>query len=81
MENPMFTTASSLAQRLSEVEKIQIRGANPGRLDWLFYNIYQYEIALPKEKALQMFYEVQEYLLEKFKVNSQATGFGATWAF
>lgn len=77
----MYTTIDGLANRLSEVEKIKIRGANSASLEWLFYNIFQYEIDLPTDQALEMFKKVQVNLIEKFTENSKTTGFGRTWAF
>ena len=77
----MFTDSTALANRLSEVEKMKIRGANQARLEWLFNNIYQYEIALPKQEGMKMFKTVQEILQERFTENSKTTGFGRTWAF
>ena len=77
----MFIDSTILAARLSAVEKMQIRGANPGRLEWLFNNIYRYEIDLPREAAMKMFTEVQNILIQQLTENSKTTGFGRTWAF
>ena len=77
----MYTTVDGLVNRLSEVEKIKIRGASSASLEWLFYNIFQYEIDLPEDQALEMFWKVKLNVMEKFTENSKTTGFGRTWAF
>lgn len=77
----MFTDSTILANRLTEVEKMKIRAANPSRLEWLFNNIYRHEIALSREEGMKMFTNVQEILLERFTENGKSEGFGRTWAF
>ena len=77
----MFSSAPLLFSRLTEVEKIQLRNASEGQVDWMFHNIFKYEIGLPIEAARQLFGEVVSITKENFVKDSQGTGFGKTWVF
>ena len=74
-------SSSILAARLTEVEKIQLRSATTGRLEWLLNNIYKYELRLPHDEALQALTEIKRQLEAKFAADGAKPGFGLTWAF
>lgn len=74
-------SSSILAARLTEVEKIQLRGASPGRLEWLVHNIYKHELGLPHDEALVALTEIKQQLEVKFAASAAKPGFGLTWAF
>jgi hypothetical protein len=74
-------SSSILLARLTEVEKIQLRAASPGRLEWLLNNIYKHELHLPHDEALVALTEIKRQLEMKFSADGAKSGFGLTWAF
>ena len=74
-------SCSILAARLTEVEKIKLRGATPGQIEWLLNNIYKHEIDLPYDQALAALTEIKQQLELKFTAAGDKPGFGLTWAF
>jgi hypothetical protein len=77
----MFTEAKNFTQRLTEVEKIDIRGASQGRLEWLFNAVHQFEFNLPVDEARKTFFEACEQVNAQFKEQSAENEFGKTWRF
>jgi hypothetical protein len=63
----MFTNASVFASRLSEVEKITIRGSSDDGLDHLFHNFYKYEFNLNEVEAKCVFRQAVELIMLNFK--------------
>jgi hypothetical protein len=78
----MFKTAKLFAARLSEVEKIHIRGAHSqDHLDGIFFNFHAHEFDLSVSKALEVFKEVRNILCAEFAEASKSNEFGLTWKF
>ena len=77
----MFTTAEHFLERLTEVEKATIRGASPGKLDWLFYNIHRHEFKLDVDSAKSVFDNACDLVIEQFVNYGKQAGFGKTWRF
>ena len=74
--------ALKLFARLSEVEKIGLRGATPGRIEYLadtHYQVDMYGLSLDERTAILT--EVQALANLQSATASKSLAFGATWAF
>jgi len=75
--------AAHIFYRLTEVEKISIRGANPSRLEYLADHVHA--VDLPQatfDERVTTFKEVQALCLLEFAAKSDNAGFdGTTWRF
>lgn len=70
--------------RLTEVEKIDLRRASADRLLWLWRNIYRHEPAhqgLTEEQGVVKMDELVAQAGESFLKNNSNPGFGMTWKF
>lgn len=69
--------ATAIHARLSEVEKMDIRRATPGRIEWLASISYQVDMPLtPFDERVAVMEEVQSICLLEFQVKSAEPGFG-----
>lgn len=75
--------AQAIFNRLTEVEKIDLRGANQGRVDYLADTEYRYDMPLHSfEERSQIMTEVQALCKLEFASKSDQTGFNnVTWKF
>lgn len=75
--------ATRIFDRLTEIEKIAIRGASPDRLDYLADTTHRYDMPLESfDERCSTMKEVQALCLLESASKAGDTGFnGVTWKF
>ena len=77
----MYKTAPLLFARLTEVEKLVIRAASEGTIEWLFHARYKREIVGSEAASLKVFNETIRLIQEDHRAKASADSFGLTWKF
>lgn len=74
--------ANRIFSRLSEVEKVGIRSANIGRLEYLADTSHRSDMPdTPFEERVAVMTEVQALCALESSTKSAESGFGLTWKF
>ena len=82
-----MTNAQALVNRMTEVEKIQVRGATADGLISLYYDSYRAELSGGNlkggtvEQGITEMQEVSSLLAADFTAKGANPGFGNTWLF
>jgi hypothetical protein len=76
-------TAQWLFNRLTESEKISLRGASPGAVEYMADDSFRSDLPThPFEERVAILQQVRELAIAELRVKSQRSGFSeVTWKF